>query len=375
MLNRSLQSLVNDTRKIQSLQGDLHHMHAVLTEVCQAINIKLPPPLTVPYTEVPSNTQSKADNLTSHQDEEDVVDASPPMSPSDMKGPIDTFLEPAKSVDSPASAAVASPLASVHSKKSGQPPDIISKGIISLPVADKLVSRYCERLDHYLYGIGSVFNDLKSLRKLSPSLLAAVCAVSALHEKADTKVFEACNTEFLKLVSQSMFEKRGVEFLRALCIGSYWLSDASRILSSDALRRSSDVRLQKYFYQVTVPDSTNYHPQGTLPPAEMVDRVRLWYLFYISDQHLSILYNRDPIVNADQDIILGWEAFLESGYTDESDVRIASQVNLLQMMSHIRSSCGPESVEPLPKAMATSLNNFNRQIDQWFARFSSSFSM
>jgi hypothetical protein len=225
-----------------------------------------------------------------------------------------------------------------------------------------------------LYGIGSSFTDLKSLRKLSPSLVAAVCAVSALHEQADSKVFEACNTEFLKLVSLSMFEKRGVEFLRALCIGAYWLSDASRILSSDALRRSSDVRLQKYFYQVTVPDSMNSLPQGTLSPQEMVDRVRLWYLFYISDQHLSILYNRDPIVNADQDIILGWEAFLESGYTNESDVRIASQVALLQMMSHIRSSFGPESIEPLPKALATSLNNFNRQIDQWLARFSSSFS-
>ena len=349
-------------------------MHAVLTEVCQATNIRLPPPLTVPYTEAPNDSRPKPENVTSNQEDEDVVDASPPMSPSDMKGPIDTFLEPAKLVDSPASAAVASPLASINSKKSGQPPDLISKGIISLPVADKLVSRYRERLDHYLYGIGSVFDDLKSLRKLSPVLLAAVCTVSALHEKAETKVFEACNTEFLKLVSQSMFEKRGVEFLRALCIGSYWLSDASRILSSDALRRSSDVRLQKYFYQVTVPDSTNFQSQGTLTSAEMVDRVRLWYLFYISDQHLSILYNRDPIVNADQDIILGWEAFLESGYTDESDTRIASQVSLLQMMSHIRSSCGPESVEPLPKALATSLNNFNRQIDQWYARFSSLFS-
>jgi len=158
-----------------------------------------------------------------------------------------------------------------------------------------------------------------------------------------------------------------------LCIGSYWLSDASRILSSDALRRSSDVRLQKYFYQVTVPDSIT---TGLgLPPAEMVDRVRLWYLFYISDQHLSILYNRDPIVNADQDIILGWEAFLESEYTDESDVRIASQVVLLQMMSHIRSSFGPESTEPLSKGLATSVKNFNGQIDTWFARFSSNFCM
>lgn len=88
-----------------------------------------------------------------------------------------------------------------------------------------------------------MFTDLQSLRRISPVLLAAGCAVSALHEQSDAKVFEACNTEFLKLVSRSMWEKRGVKFLRALCLGSYWLWHASRILSRDALRPSSDVRL------------------------------------------------------------------------------------------------------------------------------------
>lgn len=377
VLNKSLQSLVDDTRQIEALQGDVINLHAILTQVCRATDIATPPPLQISTPcrlqrdEDGNNVQSDA-----NKDDPEGADVSPPMSPSDMQAPIDTFLETASKVaESPISAVVESPRGSVGSRKNAPEPDLIGKGIITSATSEKLVSRYLERLDHYLYGIGGVYTDMKSLRKASPVLLAAVCAISALHDERDMKLYEACSHEFLSLVSKSMFEERGVEFLRALCIGSYWLSDASRILNGDALRRAADVRLQKYFFQVTVPDSTVAQPGGILLPAAKVDRVRLWYLLYICDQHLSILYNRDSIVHGNHDIILGWETFLESGLTDDSDIRITSQVSLLQTMSQIRSAFGPESLEPVHKALVTSVNNFNRQIDQWFSRFSTVFSM
>ncbi|KAH8682896.1 hypothetical protein BGZ60DRAFT_206648 [Tricladium varicosporioides] len=373
VLNRSLQSLVNDTRQIEALQGDVVNLHSILTEVCRRIDIEIPLPLQIAASTAP-RVERELLQVEDQEPDPDAAEGSPPMSPSDMQAPIDTFFETAPKVaESPISAVVESPRGSVTSKKTSAEADLISKGIITVTTAERLVTEYLQRLDHYLYGIGGIYTDLKSLRKASPVLLAAVCAISALHEDKDPRVYEACSQEFLSLVSKSMFEQRGVEFLRALCIGSFWLADASRILNSDALRRAADVRLQKYFYQVTVPDSAFAQSGAIIPTATKVDRVRLWYLLYICDQHLSILYNRDPIVHGDQDVILGWEAFLESGYTDDSDIRIASQVSLLQIMSQARTAFGPESIEPVPKALATSFSNFNRQIDQWVSRFSTVF--
>lgn len=376
VLNRSLQSILDDTRNIQALQDDVFHLHGILTKVCKNIKLLPPPPLSAPHAERSRAPRETCDDSTDDSEQDrDISDDSPSMSLFDLKGPVDAFLDPTKSTaDSPALAAMGAAHASTISNQDAAGLDIISKGIISLAVADDLVARYRQKLDHYLYGIGNLFSDLESLRRLSPVLLASVCTVSALHEGTNFETYLACKEEFLNLVSQSIFETRGVEFLRALCIGCYWLSDVSRILSSDALRRSADVHLRKYFYLVTVQDFMSSQVREQIAPAEMVDRVRLWYLFYVSDQHLSILYNLDPIVNADQDIIFGWEAFLESSYTNFFDVQIVSQVALLQIVSQIRSSIGPESNEPLSRALVTTLNNFNRQIEQWFMRFTESFS-
>lgn len=372
VLNKSLQSLFDASEQTHAMQNDILNMFATLVEVCNNNNLKPPKPLQISLLSGAKNDTGPQQE-TRYEEEDNSCAASRPMSPSDMEAPINAFLEVSEKAEPSSQVAAASPYGSTTSKKGTSEPDLISSGIIPSEMGDILVRRYLDRLDHYLYGIGSAYTDLKSLRS-SPILLAAVCTISALHDEEEPKVYEACNHEFQRLVSKSLFENRGVEYLRALCIGSYWLSDASRILNSDALRRAADVRLPKYFYQVTVADATGQQHVGDLSQSAKLDRVRLWYLLYICDQHLSILYNRDPIVHGNQDLVLGWETFLESDKTGDSDVRIASQVALLQIMSQIRTAFGSESAEPVPKALTTSFNNYNRQIDQWYSRFSPIFS-
>jgi hypothetical protein len=373
---KSLQSLLDDTRQYQTLQNDLVNMHTTLLEVCQSLDLRPPPPIKSKAEKAPGRVVRDAESDRDGGDDADAADDSPPLSPSDRQAPIDTFLETEASLlphNSPGAQIVESPRGSVSSRKTAPEPDIISQGMVSLSVAEELVNRYLQRLDHFLYGIGSAYTDLRSLRRPAPILFTAICTISALHDQHDANLYEVLNQELQRLISKSMFEKRGVEYLRALCIGAFWLPDASRILNSDALRRAADVRLQKYFYQLTMTELVASQGIGHVSTMAKVDRVRIWYLHYICDQHLSILYNRDPIVHGDQDIILGWEAFLETGHANDSDVRITSQVALLSTMSQIRAAFGSETAEPVPKALATSFSNYNRQIDQWFARFSPSF--
>ncbi|PVH74607.1 hypothetical protein DL98DRAFT_382033, partial [Cadophora sp. DSE1049] len=349
VLNKSLQSLLDSSSQTQAMQNDILNLFTTLAEVCNHNNLKPPKPLQIRQT---NRAKSHTGHLqdSGYDEENDSCVASRPMSPSDMEAPINGFLEVSETAETaPAKVAGGSPY-STHSRKGPSEPDLISSGIISAETGDLLVRRYLDRLDHYLYGIGSVYTDLKTLRT-SPILLAAVCTISALHDEERQKIYEACNDEFQRLVSKSLFETRGLEYLRALCIGSYWLSDASRILNSDALRRAADVRLPKYFYQVTAAMGLNQQTVGDLSMPAKVDRVRLWYLLYICDQHLSILYNRDPIVHGNQDLVA-----------------------LLQTMSQIRTTCGSsETAEPVPKALTTSLNDYKRQIDRWYFRFSPMF--
>lgn len=84
-------------------------------------------------------------------------------------------------------------------------------------------------LNQYLFGgVALVHDDLTSVRKSSSLLASAIIAVTALHVRGKDEVFDAAYTEFISLVSDSMFDRRhGLDDLRAFCIGAFWLSDVS----------------------------------------------------------------------------------------------------------------------------------------------------
>ncbi|KAI7479915.1 cytochrome b2 [Hortaea werneckii] len=103
---------------------------------------------------------------------------------------------------------------------------------------------------------------------------------------------------------------------------------------------------------------------------EAADRVRLWYLLFVSDQQLSILHNRDCIMHADKDIIEGRDLLLSASKPTNDDVRLISQVSLLVIMGQIKAVFSSDEMTPVPKMLAVQLNHFSRELDQWHDRFS-----
>ena len=249
-------------------------------------------------------------------------------------------------------------------------PDIISRGLVSLDDAERLVHLYLTRLDPYIYGLGR-YQDLAAFRARSSVLTACILTVASLHDTVKPQLYVVCNREFRRLIANSMFERRiDLDYLRALCIGAYWLSDISWTLSGYAIRRASEYHLKLCYYRaigiIHGPPS-----RGILPrPEEAADGVRVLYLLYICDQHLSTLYGR-PAVMRDSEDIQGCESFLNSPYATDSDWRIVSQVALLLIMSQVRDLFGPDIGVEMPKAFLAQLTNFNRQLDQWFGNWSS----
>lgn len=107
--------------------------------------------------------------------------------------------------------------------------DFISQGRINIQDAEELFMQFSISLNQYLFGgVALVHDDLTSVRKSSSLLASAIIAVTALHARGKEDVFDAAYTEFISLVSESMFDRRhSLDDIRAFCIGAFWLSDVS----------------------------------------------------------------------------------------------------------------------------------------------------
>ncbi|PYH66985.1 Zn(II)2Cys6 transcription factor [Aspergillus vadensis CBS 113365] len=370
VLNRSLQSLVEDTKNVEHLRTDVQNLHHTIDTICQTLDLQRPRPLLITANEGNEEgaiTESIGPDRECDACPTEGCEVSPPESPTAVQAPIDTFLDIAKH-----GTPNATKIPPGVTRTTGRV-DLISKGIITVETAEKLLHRYFSRLDHFLYGISNENQDITHLRKESPTLLAAICTVSALHDPHDQETYEVCNREFRSQVSRSLFEKRDVEYLRALCITSFWLADASRILSSDGIRRAADMRLHRSFDSLLGIHPPEYSSPSNSSPIVAADRIRLWYLLFVCDQHLSILHNRDSLLRNDKDIAVSWESYLHRAEATESDVRILSQVSLLLIMGQVRDVLGSDKEMQLPSALTHQITNYSRQLDRWFTRFSALF--
>ncbi|BAE55297.1 unnamed protein product [Aspergillus oryzae RIB40] len=163
------------TRNVELVQSDLRNLHDTVDIICQHLDLSRPKTLVVDRGKDRENIPVSGEP---DREESEGCEVSPPDSPSAVHAPIDTFLDIAKfgspkSVESPPGR---------RASRATHGDDLITKGIVSLAVAEQLLHRYFSRLDHYLYGICSEHHDLHQLRTTSPILLAAICTVSALHD-------------------------------------------------------------------------------------------------------------------------------------------------------------------------------------------------
>ncbi|RDW58887.1 hypothetical protein BP6252_13363 [Coleophoma cylindrospora] len=376
VLNKSLQSHMDDeSRWRNTVSHDLVHIHKALDNVLRSLSQPVLPALETTILREQTHARNFDDASSPTEIGHEMCDVSPQLSPTVdeflAQIPIESLYEITR-LRSLRSTVVDTDPASEPQAKLPAIDDFITKGVIQVHEAERLVQFYLTRLDPYIYGIGGAYTDLQSLRRASPVLAACICTVSALHEPDNNKLYEVCNKEFRRLVANTMFDRHlSAEYLRALCIGSYWLSDISWTLSGMAVRRAGDFHLHKYYYKALSTTDTS-SPTGRPDPAESLvsmDRARLWYLLYICDQHLSILYNRAPMIR-EEETILGWKAYSECSDSTDSDMRISSQVALLLILSQIRDLFGTDTSEPIPRAFATHISSFSQQLDKWLAQWS-----
>jgi len=195
-----------------AVQEDVQNLHRTLDQVCQYLNLQPPTALVSAQaldgtSHVGSGGLKNADNIGYA-----VVGGLLPQTP------IDTLLESVKTYG----AALAWPYKQ-HKKAQPRWPDMITKQQIGEEVARGLVEHDLARLGHFVYGIASHYKTLEDVRSASPALLAAICAVSALQDAGNSQLFEVCSGAFRSIVAKSMFQERDMEYLRALCIASFWL--------------------------------------------------------------------------------------------------------------------------------------------------------
>lgn len=120
-----------------------------------------------------------------------------------------------------------------HGRGAVRPGDIISDGIITISQAEVLFNDYSRRLDHYVYRILGLSVTLDEIRSSSPALLAAVCAVAALHSADLAFLYERCYQRFANLAANlALAEYSNLDDIRSLCIGAFWLHRLSWNLSS-----------------------------------------------------------------------------------------------------------------------------------------------
>ncbi|KAL5119777.1 hypothetical protein ACEQ8H_002383 [Pleosporales sp. CAS-2024a] len=363
VLNKSLQTLIEERSQWKdTVLGDLSHIHSSLQEALTRLSLPPLPPLQTSSSQIVEDAASY--DMADRDDQPHSYDNSPHLSPKEEglpHAPIDslyqiTRLRILRSDDSPDEHK-----ASVDRNSTNHVNDFISRGLITLEDADRLVALFINRIDHFMYRVGAgSYRDLESVRRGSSVLTACICTVAALHDPNSNHLYATCGREFRRLLSANMFDRRmDQDCMRAMCVAAYWLHDMSWILSGMAIRRAMEVNL-----------SSSYHQVLTSCNQEAMNNVRIWYLLYICDRHLSILYGRPSIVRDDVSVN-GWEEIFRSPICTESDKRLVSHMALLVIMGNARELFGPDTGEPIPVAFVPQFEKFNHQIDKWVGFWSS----
>lgn len=235
--------------------------------------------------------------------------------------------------------------------------DFISRGLLSEATAELLFTRFTSRLNYYCYGILCPHETLGSLRASSSLLTAAICTVASLHDPEGSSSCKTCHSEFLRLVSGSMFSiSHSTDDIRALIVGAYWLSNVSYTLIGHAIRIA--MRLNHHLAYFSVIEGSRKQ--------EDIDKARLWYTLYIMDHHSSILYGRPALISPNEEPHQQWELFIQVLGHQEVDLRISSQVALYHVLSKVKDVFGGYSAKSVPEHCLPQLRKFFAELDKWY---------
>ncbi|KAL6251429.1 hypothetical protein RBB50_001638 [Rhinocladiella similis] len=231
--------------------------------------------------------------------------------------------------------------------------DIIDCGVISMVDAESFFTLYYQRLDHFLYRILDEHDSLASVRKSSPLLTAAICAVGALHTPSSH--YQACYQHFVNLASTRMFSKRNNhDDVRALCIGAFWLSDISWTLVGTAARLAGELNLHRCI------------PKAPHEKKACYLRTRLYYLVFVCDHHFSITYGRPPLTR-DFGSVTPPSEFLKSDFATEEDARLVSQVEVWTITTRVFDQFSLDPEAHLSEQLTPHIRRLSIALDTWRA--------
>ncbi|KIX03321.1 uncharacterized protein Z518_06873 [Rhinocladiella mackenziei CBS 650.93] len=235
--------------------------------------------------------------------------------------------------------------------------DLVDRGIVTIQDAETFFSLYYRRLDHFLYRILAEHDSLSSVRKSSPLLTAAICAVGALHTPSNK--YQACYQHFVDLASSKMFSKRNThDDVRALCIGAFWLSDISWTLV--AARLAGELNLHRCI------------PKAPHTKKACYLRTRLYYHVYVCDHHFSIAYGRPPLTR-DFSAITPLSEFLKSEFATEDDARLVSQVEIWSISNRVFDQFSLDPEAHLSDQLLPQLRRLGIALDTWRADWNERF--
>lgn len=251
-----------------------------------------------------------------------------------------------------------SPFSGAAGSRDGR--DFIAAGQISTADAQRLFQLYVERLSYFIYDIGGQWPSLESLRSHSAVLTASIMAVAALHDPQSSHLYPICNKELQRLIAASVFDRRvNTDYLRALCIASYWLSDMSWTLLGIAIRRATEINLSGIYQRVL-----------TEANEDATDWLRLWYHLYSCDRHLSLLYSRQSLAREDV-CIMGWEVLLRTpGPGTDQDKMLLMQLPLHLILTRVDELFGTDNRTPVPVVYSSQITHYSHQLDNWLAVWS-----
>ena len=261
--------------------------------------------------------------------------------------------------------------------------DLVDRGIIALDDAESFFRLYSQRLDHFLYTILAEHDTLASVRKSSPLLTAAICAVGALHTPSN--LYYACYQHFVSLASSKMFSKKNNhDDVRAFCIGAFWLSDISwTLVGAGKFLPTLFLLSNKHIGLTTSIPSTAARLAGELnlhrciPKAPHTKkacylRTRLYYLVYVCDHHFSICYGRPPLTR-DFSAITPPTTFLRSEFATEDDARLVSQVEIWSISTRVFDQFSLDPEAHLADQLIPQLRRLSIALDTWRADWNEKF--
>ncbi|ETS85395.1 hypothetical protein PFICI_03420 [Pestalotiopsis fici W106-1] len=152
----------------------------------------------------------------------------------------------------------------------------------------------------------------------------------------------------------------GLDDIRALCIGAFWLADLSWPFASLAVRLATDLQLHKSFAKAVDGDGEHYV------------RARLYYHVNVCDHHASIAFGRPPLTR-ESEAIRNARDFLKSTHATEDDARLVSQVCRWSLLSTIYDAFGVDVDRPLSATQVPHLRRLAVALDDIRAEWSEKF--